>query len=42
LVAALEAAIGHPEMVEFSQATKSAGTFAELENAVHGGLAGRG
>lgn len=38
VVAALEAAIGHPDMVEFVKATQGARTFAELESAVHRGL----
>jgi uncharacterized protein (DUF302 family) len=38
VVASLEAAIGHPEMVEFFKATGGARTFAELESAVDGGL----
>jgi len=38
VVAALEAAVGHPDMVEFVKATQGARTFAELESAVHRGL----
>src|SRR5208337_4014126 len=38
VVAALKAAVGHPDMVEFMKATKGARTFAELESAVHKGL----
>jgi uncharacterized protein (DUF302 family) len=38
VVAALKAAVGHPDMVEFTKATKDASTFAELESAVHRGL----
>jgi uncharacterized protein (DUF302 family) len=38
VVAALEAAVGHPDMVEFVKATKGARTFAELESAVYSGL----
>ena len=38
VLAALKAAVGHPDMAEFAKATKSARTFAELEDAVHGGL----
>jgi uncharacterized protein (DUF302 family) len=38
VVAALKAAVGHPDMVEFVKATKGARTFAELESAVHRGL----
>ncbi len=38
VVAALKAAVGHPDMVEFEKATKGARTFSELENAVNRGL----
>ncbi len=38
VVAALEAAIGHPDMVEFLKATQGARTFAELESVVHRSL----
>src|SRR6185369_8641752 len=38
VVAALKAAVGHPAMDEFFEATNDARTFAELESAVHGGL----
>jgi uncharacterized protein (DUF302 family) len=38
VVAALEAAVGRPDMVEFAKATKSARTLAELERAVSVGL----
>ena len=38
VVAALKAAVGHPDMVEFVQATQGARTFAELESVVHRGL----
>jgi uncharacterized protein (DUF302 family) len=38
VVAALEAAVGHPDMVEFGKATKAARTFTELEGAVQKGL----
>ncbi len=38
VVAALEAAVGHPDMVEFGKAIKGAQTFAELESAVNKGL----
>jgi uncharacterized protein (DUF302 family) len=38
VVTALEAAVGHPDMVEFGKATKAARTFAELEGAVQKGL----
>ena len=42
VVAALRAAVGHPDMVEFMKATKGASTFAELESAVHRGLSETG
>ncbi len=38
VVAALRAAVGHPDMGEFFKATKGARTFAELESTVHKGL----
>jgi uncharacterized protein (DUF302 family) len=38
VVAAIEAAVGHPNMAEFGKATKSARTFAELEGVVGKGL----
>ncbi|MFZ0927541.1 MAG: DUF302 domain-containing protein [Syntrophobacteraceae bacterium] len=38
VVAALEAAVGHPDMVEFAKATKDSQTFDELESAVRRGL----
>jgi uncharacterized protein (DUF302 family) len=38
VVAALEAAIGKPDMVEFTNVTAAARTFAELERAVRKGL----
>jgi uncharacterized protein (DUF302 family) len=38
VLAALKGAVGHPDMAEFAKATKSARTFAELEDAVRGGL----
>ena len=38
VVAALKAAVGHPDMVEFVKATRSARTFAELEGVVQRGL----
>ena len=38
VVAALKAAVGHPDMGEFFKATSGAPTFAELEDAVHQGL----
>lgn len=42
VVAALEAAVGHPDMVEFAKATKAARTLAELESAVQKGLGATG
>lgn len=38
VVAALEAAIGHPDMDKFLEATQGALTFAELESMIHRGL----
>ncbi len=38
VVAALESAVGQPDMVEFVQANKGARTFGELESVVHRGL----
>jgi len=38
VVAALKAAVGHPDMGEFFRATDGARTFAELESVVHRGL----
>ncbi len=38
VVAALEAAVGHPDMVEFMKATAGARTFVELEGVVQRGL----
>jgi hypothetical protein len=38
VVAALEAVIGHPDMVEFVEATQDSRTFAELESAIHRSL----
>jgi uncharacterized protein (DUF302 family) len=38
VLAALKAAVGHPDMTEFAEATKGAGTFAELEDVVRRGL----
>jgi uncharacterized protein (DUF302 family) len=38
VVAALKAAVGHPDMGEFMKATSGAQTFAELESAVQRGL----
>jgi hypothetical protein len=37
VVAALKAAVGHPDMGEFTKATSGARTFAELERAVQRG-----
>ena len=38
VVAALKAAVGQPDVVEFMKTTKGARTFAELERAVHRAL----
>ena len=38
VVAALEAAVGHPDLAELAKATQSARTFAELESAIQRGL----
>jgi len=38
VVAALKAAVGHPDMVEFLKATNSARTYADLERVVHSSL----
>jgi len=38
VVEALQAAVGRPDMIEFTQATKSARTFVDLESAVRKGL----
>jgi uncharacterized protein (DUF302 family) len=38
IVAALEAAVWHPDMVEFVKATHSTLTFAELKNVIHRSL----
>jgi uncharacterized protein (DUF302 family) len=38
VLAALKAAVGHPDMAEFAKATKGAETFAELEDVVRRGL----
>jgi hypothetical protein len=38
VLAALKAAVGHPDMAEFAKATKGAQTFAELEDVVRRGL----
>ena len=42
VLAALKAAIGRPDMVEFASAIKNAQTFAELERAVHKSLGSTG
>ena len=42
VVAAFNAAVGHPDMVEFVKATKGTRTFAELESAVHRSLGSTG
>jgi uncharacterized protein (DUF302 family) len=38
VLAALKAAVGHPDMAEFARAAKGARTLAELENVVRRGL----
>jgi hypothetical protein len=38
VLAALKAAVGHPDMAEFAKAAKSARTFADLEDVVRRGL----
>src|SRR6266478_6955863 len=38
VLAALKAAVGHPDMAEFAKAVKGAQTFAELEDSVRRGL----
>lgn len=38
VLAALKAAVGHPDMAEFAKAVKGAQTFAELEDSVGRGL----
>ena len=38
VLAALKAAVGHPDMAEFAKATKVTRTFAELEDVVRRGL----
>jgi uncharacterized protein (DUF302 family) len=38
VLAALKAAVGHPDMAEFAKATKGTRTFAELEDVVRRGL----
>ncbi len=40
IVAALEAAVGHPDISEFFRGTNSARTFAELESVVHNSVGG--
>jgi hypothetical protein len=35
VVTALESAIGHPDMGEFSKAIRNSQTFAEVENTIH-------
>jgi uncharacterized protein (DUF302 family) len=42
VVAALKAAVGHPDMGEFFKATNGARTFAEMENVVYRGLGSTG
>jgi uncharacterized protein (DUF302 family) len=42
VVAAVNAAIGHPDMAEFGRATLEARSFAELKNAVEKGLSEAG
>ena len=38
ILGSLKSAVGHPDMAEFARATKSARTFAELEDVVRNGL----
>jgi hypothetical protein len=38
VVAALDAAIGHPDMAEFARLSKEAHSFVELKSAVEKGL----
>ena len=38
VLAALKGAVGHPDMAEFMRATRTAPTFADLENTVQRGL----
>src|SRR5580700_6798358 len=38
ILASLKSAVGRPDMAEFARATKSARTFAELEDVVRNGL----
>jgi len=42
VVAALEAAIGRPDMVEFMKATRSATTYAELQSVVQSSVSAAG
>jgi uncharacterized protein (DUF302 family) len=42
VVARVNAAIGHPDMVEFARSTHEARSFAELKNAVEKGLSNAG
>lgn len=42
VVAALDAAIGHPDMAEFARSTREARSFAELKSAVEKGLSEAG
>ena len=42
VVAALDAAIGHPDMAEFGRSTHEARSFAELKSAVEKGLSKAG
>jgi uncharacterized protein (DUF302 family) len=42
VVAAVNAAIGHPDMAEFARSTHAARSFAELKNAVEKGLSKAG
>ena len=38
ILASLKSAVGHPDMAEFARTTKSARTFAEVEDVVRNGL----
>ena len=38
VVTAIKASVGRPDMVEFAKATRSAGSFTELERKIHAGL----
>ena len=42
VVAALDAAIGHPDMAEFARSSREAHSFAELKSAVEKGLSDAG